>query len=361
MSDRLTKFIRPHLHDLQTYQPVDPPELLAERAGIDPGQVIKLNGNENPFGASQVVAEAVSAVPFHIYPDPLQRVVRNSLAEYAGVEFDQIIAGAGADELIDLLLRLFIEPGDSIIDCDPTFGMYSFGARVNAAKVIMVPRDEIFGIDIDAVGKAIDQKTKLIFISSPNNPTGNHVTSEEVGELLETGLPIVIDEAYFEFSGETVVGKVREHENLVVLRTMSKWAGLAGVRIGYAIMSPILIRHIIDIKPPYNVSSVAETAAVVSLKDKETLLSRVNKIVEERERMIKMLDKLDGVIPWPSGANFILCQFDIDKVNGIYENLASRGIFVRRFDAKRLTDCFRVSIGTPAQNDAVLSNLSELI
>lgn len=361
MSDRITKFIRPHLHDLQTYQPVDPPELLAERAGIDPGQIIKLNGNENPFGPSQAVAEAVSAVPFHIYPDPLQRVIRNSLAEYAGVEFDQIVAGAGADELIDLLLRLFIEPGDSIIDCDPTFGMYSFGARVNAAKVIMVPRDESFGIDTDAVGKAIDEKTKLIFISSPNNPTGNHVTSEEVEELLETGLPIVIDEAYFEFSGKTVVGKVGEHENLVVLRTMSKWAGLAGLRIGYAIMSPILVQHIMNIKPPYNVNSAAEAAVLVSLKDKETLLSRVNKIVEERERMINILDQIEDVIPWPSGANFILCQFEIGRATDIYESLASRGIFVRRFDTKRLTDCFRVSVGTPAQNDAVLSNLSQLI
>ena len=361
MAENIEKLIRPHLADIERYQPVDPPELLAQRAGIPPERVIKLNGNENPFGASPKVAEAVAKGPFHIYPDPLQRAVRKGLAEYAGVDVDQVIAGAGADELIDLLLRLFIEPGDSIIDCEPTFGMYSFGARVNAAQITMVPRDEAFDVDTDAVLQAIDERTKLVFISSPNNPTGNHVSEGQVEALLETGLPVVVDEAYFEFSGETVAEEVGKHENLVVLRTMSKWAGLAGLRVGYGIMSPVLVRHIIDIKPPYSVSSAAEAAVIASLEDKDTLLGRVDEIVRERERTTSLFGDIEGLEPWPSGANFILCQFEPGRAKEVYEGLASRGIFVRRFSGERLRDFFRISVGTPEQTDAVVEALEELV
>ncbi len=361
MADGIEKLIRPHLADIETYQPVDPPELLAEKAGIPPEKIIKLNGNENPFGASPKVAEAVARGPFHIYPDPLQRAVRKGLAEYAEVDFDQVIAGAGADELIDLLFRLFIEPGDSIIDCEPTFGMYSFGARVSAAKIVMVPRDEAFDVDTDAVLRVIDQKTKLIFISSPNNPTGNYVRQWQIETLLETGLPVVVDEAYYEFSGETVAGEVGKHENLVVLRTMSKWAGLAGLRVGYGIMSPMLVRHIIDIKPPYSVSSAAEAAVIASLEDKDTLLGRVDEIVHERERTMKLLADIDGISPWPSGANFILCQFEPGRASEVDGGLASRGIFVRRFNGARLEDFIRFSVGTPDQTDAVIEALRELV
>ena len=192
--------IRPHLTSVQTYQPVDPPEVLAERAGISPDSIVKLNGNENPYGPSPKAAEAVYNSDLHIYPDPFQRRLRAALSEYTGFGDENIIAGAGSDELIDLLFRLFIEPGDVILDCEPTFAMYAFCARVAGGELKLIQRDELFEIDLQAVRDAIDDTTKIIFVSSPNNPTGNMASEDQVRALLDTGLVVVVDEAYYEFS-----------------------------------------------------------------------------------------------------------------------------------------------------------------
>ena len=357
----IEKLIRPHLIDVKTYSAIDPPEALAERAGIPQDEIIKLNANENPFGPSPNAVEAVARAPLHVYPDPLQRRIRKALSGYCGIGPECLIAGAGSDELIDLLFRLFMAPGDRLLDCEPTFGMYGFTARITGAAVGLVPRDSRFDIDLDAVGGAMDSRTKMVFISSPNNPTGNMATEPQVRGLLEMGLVVVVDEAYYEFSGETVAGLVHEHENLVVLRTMSKWAGLAGLRIGYGIMSPALVDHVIDIKPPYNVNVAAEAALMASIEDAPALLDRVGQITQERDRMFCLLEEIPGVTPWPSKANFILLQFAPGRAQLIYEGLAERGIFVRSFDSQRLVDCLRTSIGTSHQTDRLIDALKSLV
>ncbi len=349
--------IRPHLGSIRTYSAVDPPEILAERAGIPVDRIVKLNGNENPYGASPRASEALADLPLHIYPDPQQRSIRDALADHNGIGPEYIVAGAGADELIDLLFRLFISPGDKILDCDPTFAMYAFCARVAGAEIAMAPRDELFDVDELAVREAIDERTKIIFLTSPNNPTGNLVTDEQVLRLLETGLIVVVDEAYFEFCGKTAAELVERHDNLVVLRTMSKWAGLAGLRIGYGIMSPGLVRHIMDIKSPYNVNAAAEAALLASLEDKEWLLDNVGKVVAERTRMMSLLEETDGVKPWPSEGNFILCGLAPGNKEAVVQGMADRGVFVRGFDSERLRDCFRVAVGTPQETDAFISAL----
>jgi histidinol-phosphate aminotransferase len=358
---RIEELIRPHLTSIQTYQPVDPPEVLAQRAGVATESIVKLNGNENPYGPSPKAAEAVSTAELHIYPDPFQRKLRSALSEYTGFGSENIIAGAGSDELIDLLFRLFIEPGDVILDCEPTFAMYAFCARVAGGELRLIQRDELFEIDLQAVRDAINDKTKIIFISSPNNPTGNMASDDQVRALLDTGLVVVIDEAYYEFSGETAAGLIEEYDNLVVLRTMSKWAGLAGLRIGYGIMDSALVNHIIDIKSPYNVNVAAEAAALASLEDSDYLLGNVQSIVDDRESMFQALDEIDGIKPWPSQGNYILCQFDgREKAVDMFNQLSARGIFVRNFGSDRLTDCFRVAIGTPDENAAFLDAVREI-
>ena len=356
----IQSLIRPHLANIQTYEAVDPPEILAQRAGIREDEIIKLNGNENPYGSSPKAAAAVANTPLHIYPDPLQRKMRAALAEYTGLGPDYLIAGAGSDELIDLLFRLFISPGDKIIDCDPTFAMYAFCARVAGATVEFVPRDELFDVDVRAVKDALDAETKIIFITSPNNPTGNIASESQMRELLDTGLIVVVDEAYYEFCNETVAGLIQDHENLVVLRTLSKWAGLAGLRIGYGMMSPDLVKYIIDIKSPYNVNVAAEAALLASLEDTPSLLENVRRIVEERERMLLLLGAVPGLTVWPSSGNFVLCQFAPGRGQLMHEGLAERGIFVRNFSSPRLQDCFRTAVGTPDQTDALVAALREL-
>ena len=335
------------------------PSVFAQ-VGPPPG-VITLRANENPYGPSPRAADAVYSAELHIYPDPFQRKLRSALSEYTGFGFENIIAGAGSDELIDLLFRLFIQPGDVILDCEPTFAMYAFCARVAGGELKLIQRDELFEIDLQAVRDAIDDTTKIVFISSPNNPTGNMASEEQVRGLLDTGLVVVIDEAYYEFSGETVAGLIEEYDNLVVLRTMSKWAGLAGLRIGYGIMDDALVNHIIDIKSPYNVNVAAEAAALASLEDSEYLLGNVKSIVDDRESMFSALEEVDGVKPWPSQGNYILCQLDgPEKAGEMVSQLAGKGIFVRNFGSDRLTDCFRVAIGTPDENEAFLNAVREI-
>ena len=357
----LKTFIRPHLRDMEAFAPADPPELQATRAGIPQEQIVRLNANENPYGFSPKVVDAVANVPYNIYPDPFQRQVRAALSEFTGLPAETIVAGAGSDEIIDLIFRLVIEPGDTIIDSEPTFGMYSFDARVNGARTVMVQRDERFDVDVDAVMRAIDDSAKIIFLCSPNNPTGNVATQEQIEGLLATGLLVVIDEAYWEFSGRTAAPLTRDHENLIVLRTMSKWAGIAGLRIGYGIMSPTLVDHIIDIKQPYNVTTAAEAALMATLEDADYLDSNRDLIVEERERMAELLGRIPGVTPWPSGGNFVLCEFAPGRAGEIFDKMAGRGIFLRKFGSRRLEDFFRISVGTPKDTDAVVAALQEFV
>ena len=357
----IKNLIREHLSEIETYDSMESPETLDIKAGIPKGQIIKLNGNENPYGSSPRALEAVAKSDLHIYPDPGQKEMRKSLSRYTGADPDRIVVGAGADELIDLIFRLFLSPGEKILDCEPTFGMYSFCARIAGGSVKYVQRDPNFDIDVQAVRNAVDRLTKIIFITSPNNPTGNLAGKEQIVEILNLGLVVVVDEAYYEFSGETVQDLVEKHQNLIVLRTMSKWAGLAGLRVGYGITNQIIASHLMDIKPPYNVNVAAESALIASLEDSKYLLSNVDKIKSERGRLYEILKNMGGVYPWPSQGNYILCEFRDNQAVRIYNELANRGIFVRNFKSDRLRNCFRIAIGKPEDSDAFVEAISEIL
>ena len=352
----------PHIHELKTYQGVSPSETLAEQAGISLDKVIRLNGNENPYGPSPHVAEALGNFrDYNHYPDPAQRNLRAALSEYLGVPDENIVAGNGSDEIIDLLMRMFLAPGDEIIIPVPTFGMYSFSADVAGARAISVRRNDDFDIDIEAITGAITPRTKAIFFPSPNNPTGNLVSEAQSRALLETGLLVVADEAYYEFCGQTLMHLLPEYRNLVVLRTFSKWAGLAGLRIGAGAMDPDLAATMMGMKPPYNVNLAAEIALLASLADTGKLLSRVESIVAERSRLYELLDGIPGIEPWPSQANFILCQMPEGRGLEVYEGMCRRGVFLRYFDNDLLRDYIRVSVGKPEETDAVISGFKAVL
>ena len=361
MTDVL-ELLQPHIRRLDMYEGVDPLEVLAQRAGIPPDKVIRLNGNENPYGPSPKVAEALGNYKlYNLYSDPEQRPLRAALSEYVGVEPEQIVVGNGSDELIDLILRMLLGPGDKIIDPAPTFGMYSICARISGGEVVTVPRDDSFEIDVEATEMALDSRTKAILFASPNNPTGNIAPDWQVRRLLETGVLVVVDETYFEFCGHTVLPLAEEYPNLVVLRTFSKWAGLAGLRIGYGVMHPELARVMMTVKPPYNVNLAAEIALLASLEDRDRLMDRVDKIVAERERMFSMLEELPAVRPWPSQANFILFQLPGGTGKEVYRALASQGLFLRHFSNPRLRDFMRGSVGQPHQTDALVCHLTSIL
>ncbi|MSQ21951.1 MAG: histidinol-phosphate transaminase [Dehalococcoidia bacterium] len=352
----------PHMLDAVPYAAVDPPSVLAARAGLAEDDIAKLDANENPYGPSPKVAEALASYKgYHIYPDPQQRRIREALAAYAGTTPDRIVAGVGSDELIDLLLRLFVAPGDRVIDCVPTFGMYASFVSVVGGELVSVPRTKTFDVDIEAIRKEARQGAKVIFLASPNNPSGNLLSEATLRQLLSLDLLVVVDEAYYEFAGATLAHLIPQHSNLVVLRTFSKWAGLAGMRLGYGIMDPAVAERLMVIKPPYNLSVAAEIALLASLDDKALLLSRVQSIVAERDSLFARLRRIPGLVPLPSRANFILCRLAKGQGHRVYQELAKRGIFVRYYDTDLLRDYIRLSVGLPQQNKALVEALQMIL
>ena len=360
---RVARLVRPHIPSLAPYVGVAPPEVRARELGIAPERLIKLDANENPYGPSPLVAQALADVATRVnrYPDPRQDEVRSALAAYASVDAEQVVAGAGCDELIDLLVRIAVAPGDQLIDLPPTFGMYRVTAGIADGEVVAVPRDEQFDVDVAAVRRAVGPRTRIIFLCNPNNPTGTLSPESTVRELLELGPLVVVDETYHEFCGFTVAPLVAEYEHLLVLRSFSKWAGLAGLRIGYGIMSPTLAGYMMAAKTPYNVSVAAQAALFASLEDTDLLLQRVRLLVEERERMKAMLEGLPGVRCSSTKANFVLCRFPAGQGARVHGALADRGIIVRAFDDPRLADCLRVTAGTPEHTDALMAALTEAL
>jgi len=355
------RLIRAGIANMKAYTPISPLEVLSEGIGISAEGIIKLDGNENPYGCSPQVKRALATYPYyHIYPDPDQRELRKALEGYVEAPADQIIAGSGSDELIDLVLRLFIEPGDMVINCIPTFGMYPFCTEVCGGKVVNIPRDSSFAIDIAEIKKAVNERTKVIFLASPNNPTGNTVTRQEVLELIETGIVVVVDEAYYEFCEETMVPLVTSYDNLIVLRTFSKWAGIAGLRVGYGVFPLKLVSHLMKIKQPYNVNVAANIAALETLKDLDYQQKTIKAILEERERLLTRLAEVKSLKPLPSKANFILCQVLSGEAVKIHNELQQRGIFIRYFDTPQLKNYIRISVGKPEHTDALIDALKQI-
>jgi len=358
----IKKLIRPEFVTMKSYTPIEPTEVLSKQAELPSSAVIKLDGNENPYGCSPKVYQALATYPYyHNYPDPEQRELRKVLEKYTGLGRQHIVCGMGSDDLIDLILRLFLKPGDEVINCPPTFGMYPFSTDVCGGRVVDVPRIEDFALDMAGIKKALTGKTKVIFVASPNNPTGNTTPEKEIMELVETGKIVVVDEAYFEFSNNvTVANLVPSFPNLIVLRTFSKWAGLAGLRIGYGFFPVDIADYLMKIKQPYNANAAAHAAVLASLADIEYLRANVAKIVRERERLFDNLKELGWLKPYPSQANFILCSLPKGEAQEIWQQLRKKGIFVRYFDTTRLKDCLRISVGRPEDTDVLVKALKEV-
>ena len=356
--------LRPHIANMEAYTPILPFDVLSEQLGIPAGQIVKLDANENPYGPLPDVQAALANLRYtHIYPDPESRHLRAALAAYHGIPAENILIGAGADELIDLVMRLILEPGDCIVNCPPTFGMYSFDAAVNNARTISVPRDRNFNLDVERIAAVVAESIpKAIFLASPNNPDGGLVSPEMLDALLELPTLLILDEAYIDFAppGTSPLSQWERgwgEGNLVMLRTFSKWAGLAGLRLGYGIFPDWMMPHLWKIKQPYNVSVAAERAGVVSLEHVDQLQIRAQKIIVERERLFIALQKLPWLQPYPTQANFILCKV-IDRDAALLKaDLAQQGIFIRYFNKPGLDDHIRISVGTPEQTDLLIAAL----
>jgi histidinol-phosphate aminotransferase len=317
---------------------------------------IFLDANENSFGSPL-------ERNYNRYPDPLQTEIKRKIAENNNVNPNEVFIGNGSDEAIDLLFRIFCRPEkDNVLICPPTYGMYEVSAGINDVAIKHANLTEDFKLDFEAIEKAIDEHTKLLFICSPNNPTGNSFPREDVLRLIKffQGI-VVVDEAYIHFSREkSFISEIKKHSNLVVLQTFSKAWGLAGLRVGLAFADKKIIALFNKVKPPYNISQIAQEAILRALENESQVKQAIVEIVTERESLSKELEKFPFVRKiYPTDANFVLVK--TDDANALYRFLLDEGIVVRNRNNVELCEgCLRITVGTPEENQALVNSLRNL-
>jgi histidinol-phosphate aminotransferase len=314
-----------------------------------------LDANENAYGSPLETA-------YNRYPDPLQYQVKLKLSQIKGVPPRNIFLGNGSDEAIDILFRSFCNPGvDNVIIVPPTYGMYQVSANINDVAAKKVLLTEEYQLDLEGIAEAIDKNTKLIFICSPNNPTGNSINRDDIETLLANfnGI-VVIDEAYINFSRQkTFIQELTEYANLVVLQTLSKAWGLAGLRVGMAFASEEIIEVMNKVKPPYNVNEASQQLALQALNNVSLVNLWIKETLEQRDSLVLTLKEFDFVLDiYPSDANFILVK--TTNAKSIYDFLVQHGIIIRdRSKVELCEGCLRITIGTPDENKTLLSTLQQ--
>jgi len=322
---------------------------------------ILLDANENSLGS---VIKDEHNLQLNRYPDPAQNKLRTKLAEYLSVTPKNLFFGVGSDEIIDLLIRIFCDPKkDSVLIPEPTYGMYKVACDVNDVKVISVPLNKNFQLNVKAILDNIGKNTKLIFLCSPNNPTGNLLNKNSVLKIANNfnGI-IVIDEAYIDFNEDhSFISHFKNYKNIVIMRTFSKAWGLAGIRCGFSIADEFIINLLFKIKAPYNLNKLTAKAILEALSRVKQKNNFVSKLNSEREKLIEQLKQIKQVQKiYPTDANFIL--FRIKNATAIFNRLAAKGIIIRnRSNQLGLEDCLRVSIGTPNENQNFIKKLKEIL
>ncbi len=345
----ITDLVRPSILKLKPYS--------SARDEFKGEASVYLDANENAFGSPY-------SENFNRYPDPLQVKLKNAISKIKGVPAQHIFLGNGSDEAIDVLFRVFCEPAiDNVIICPPTYGMYKVAADINNVEVKAINLTKAFELDLSEIIKAVNENTKMLFICSPNNPTGNIMHFEDVEYLLNNfkGI-VVIDEAYINYSRQrSYIQLLTEYENLVVLQTFSKAWGLAGVRMGMAFSTTVIVDIMNKVKPPYNVSEPSQQIVLEALDNIKKVNDEIKTTVEERNKFGKNLREQKLALEvYPSEANFILAKFA--DANKVYDQLLEKGIVVRNRSTVELCDnCLRITIGTPNENEILLKALTELI
>ena len=339
-------FIRPNVAKMKPYS-----SARDEFKDFD-REMIFLDANENPFETN-----------VNRYPDPQQRQLKGILSKQKNIPVHQILLGNGSDEVLDLIFRAFCEPGkDNVITLPPTYGMYSVLANLNNIENREVLLDSDFQPDMDEILRTLDTRTKLVFICSPNNPTGNLISNDSITKLLKNfnGL-VIIDEAYIDFSNEeSWISKLDEFPNLIVSQTLSKAYGLAGIRLGICYASTEIITVLNKIKPPYNINKLTQQTAIQQLQETDRIKTEVTSIIEAKRFLLKNLVKVKFVGNiYPTNANFILIK--VDDAEKRYSQLLENGIVVRNRSSQPLCDnTLRITIGTDAENEKLIATLKTM-
>ncbi len=357
--------VRPEMDRMAEYIPGESQEAFSARTGIPLQYLIKLNSNESPYGPHpQVLAALGEHASYNIYPDTDSRALKKALADYAEVDEKHIVVSHGSNELINLLWHIFLSVGDNIICCPPTFSLYTFITTFCGAYVVEVPRAEDYEIDVEAVVRALTPETKMIVLCSPNNPTGNMISEQDILTLLDTGRIVMVDEAYVEFSEHPrgLAHLVPQYRNLVIMRTFSKWAGLAGLRIGYGIFPEWIVSYLRRAQCPFEVNVAGHIGAIETLRHLDYTQEQVRRIIEERGRLGSLLSRFSYLHPLPSQGNFILVQVDEEEVKmaDLRQAMETRGVMLRYFNHPYLSNFVRLTVGKPEHTDVIEQALNSI-
>ena len=357
--------VRPELDHIAQYVPGESLEAFSERTNIPIHHLIKLNSNESPYGPAPTVMKALGNFSnYNNYPDTDATTLRKALAGYTGLDTRYIVLSHGSNELINLLWHSFLEPGDQIICCPPTFSLYTFVTTLCGASVLEVPRTAGYEIDVESILAALTPKTKMIILCSPNNPTGNLISQADVLSLLDTGCIVVVDEAYVEFSHSPMgfAHLVPRYSNLIVLRTFSKWAGLAGLRIGYGLFPEWIAEYLRRAQCPFEVNVAGHIAAIETLTHLEYVLGNVRRIAREREQLFEVLAAQPYLEPFPSQGNFILARIreEVVKMEQVRASVEAYGVLLRYFQYPYRQNFLRVTVGLPEHTEVLARALSQI-
>ncbi len=356
--------MRDAIKKLNQYQPGRGVEDAARECGLDLKKIIKLASNENPLGPSPKALTAMrkSAGSAHIYPDNYERL-REKIAKKVGAKKENIVLGSGSDELIEIIAEVFLEPGKSVLASNPTFSEYELISTKFGAKVIKEDLEQDFTFKCEKFLKRVPE-AELVFLCTPNNPTGTEIPIDEIEKILKsTEKPVIVDEAYYEFSGKTSAGLLNKHPNLIVLRTFSKAYGLASLRVGYAIAAEELASLMQKARLPFNVSGMARDAAEAAIEDMK-FLKKVLEIVEQGKKTLKKGLEQTGFKVYPSGGNFLWVETTSAGTGSeqLYLGLIKKGIIIRNFGkiSGFPGEYVRITAGTQRQNNALLKKIKEL-
>ncbi len=323
--------------------------------------VLKLNAAQNIFVDDLYDREVLYRLPFCVYPDPASTTLRDRLAEYTGFAPSFIACGNGADELIDLVFSLFTSPGRSILICPPTFHMHYHFARLRHISCQEVVRSvDTYAFPLAAVLTSSLDAVDLIVIDSPNNPTGDIISRENLIQVLSLGKLVLLDEAYYESAGVTHANLIRTYSNLIVIRSFSKWAGLAGLRLGYMIAQPDVIKKVIDAKPPYNVNSLAQHLGLVALDNRKHILNRMGKLRVARKYLHDRLAELGIFDLFGHNLFFILIKPHYGSIGEWQKLLKNAGILVQVTDQPLINDALRISIPTQQDSEILVQRIKEI-
>lgn len=356
----IKKLTRRVITQFKKYKPSPTLKQLSDGLKMPIDSIIKLDAGENQSVRSLLPKINLNEIDLTRYPDANADELLALLGQYTGMNAQNIACGNGSDELIDLLIRVFVEPGDQIIICPPTFSMYEFYGQLAEADVIKVNRNFKLEVVVDKVLSNLSRKTKLIFIDSPGNPAGTVIDLSAVEKLCQTNCIVVIDEAYIEYAScKSAISLINKYKNLVVLRTLSKWAGLAGLRLGYLVANSELIQIITAIKSPYNVNCVAQAMGMEVIKNPQPILQQIAKIVRQRNQLIKKLSTINELFVYPSSSAYVVFKPKKYSIESLNQFLLKKGIVLKRITQPVIGDCLRVNIGTKQEMAILVSTLKK--